>query len=198
MLRRRVALPAFVGLSGVIWAGAHALAHDVVARPDAASGHAAHEGTLESYVAYLPTSLALCATLTLALAAGAAFGCRWTGTPGRSLWLFGVVPVLGFAADTVVELQPHGHPTLSGTAVIGAELAPAFLVGLFVQIPFAFVLAARILWLVEKLVSGLFGPRGAAVVGERRRYPWGRQAHAPAPHIVSSRRSRAPPAALAA
>jgi hypothetical protein len=49
LLWRRVAVPAFVGVLGLIWLAAHALAHDAVA-PPAAAGHAAHEPALESYV----------------------------------------------------------------------------------------------------------------------------------------------------
>jgi hypothetical protein len=48
LLWRRVAVPAFFGLLGLIWLAAHALAHDVVAQPSA-SGHAAHEAALETY-----------------------------------------------------------------------------------------------------------------------------------------------------
>jgi hypothetical protein len=158
LLWRRAAVPAFLGVLGLIWLAAHALAHDVVARPRG-SGHAAHGTAVESYAAYLPTSLALCLTLAIAIAAGLALGRRWTGRSGRSIWLFGIVPVLGFAADTLVEL-----PARRTTAPV-AELVPVLLVGLLIQIPFALVavaLAVKILWLVERLAWAL---RDAPIVG---------------------------------
>ena len=63
----------------------------------------------------LPTDLpALCLTLALALAGAPALGKRWAGWSRCSIWLFGVVPVLGFALDTLIEL-PANDPSLSGT-----------------------------------------------------------------------------------
>ena len=107
LLWRRVAVPAFLSVLGLIWLAAHALAHEVVSGP-AAAGHGAHTPTLETYMAYLPTSLALCVTLAAAIATGLALGKRWTGRSGRSIWLFGVVPVLGFTGDTLFELVAVG------------------------------------------------------------------------------------------
>lgn len=162
MLRwRRLALPSFLAVFGLIWVAAHALAHDVAATPTPAGHAAGHHGTVESYVAYLPTSLALCLTLAAAIATGAAIGKRWAGRSGRSLWLFGVVPVLGFAVDTLAELARHGW-----TATAATQLVPVFLIGLLIQIPFALVavgLAGSVLWLVEQLAFMLreptrFGP----------------------------------------
>ncbi|MGH3010252.1 MAG: hypothetical protein ACRDMY_00170 [Gaiellaceae bacterium] len=189
---RRVAVPAFLGVLGLIWVAAHALAHDVVAQPST-GGHSAHGATAETYVAYLPTSLALCLTLAVAIAACLALGKRWAGRFGRSLWLFGVVPVLGFAADTLVELGANG-PTVAA----GGELVPAFLVGLLVQLPFALVavgLGGKLLWLAERLAWAL----RAAIVG----LPVALFAPASAPaagpsalRLAGSCRSRAPPGAL--
>ena len=199
MLRRRMALPAIVGLLGLVWAGAHALAHDVVAQP-AAAGHGAAHGTVESYFAFLPTSLALCLALALALAAGAALGRRWTGSPGRSVWLFGIVPVLGFALDTLIELPAH-DPTLTGTVVVAFELVPVVLIGLLVQIPFALVavgLATRLLWLAEGLAWALCGPLEASANRTPGMPAWVWNTRAPALLIAGSSRSRAPPAALIA
>jgi len=195
MLRwRRVAVPALLGVLGLIWVAAHALAHDVVAQPSAAGHGAGHSRGVESYVAYLPTSLALCLTLAAAIATGAAIGKRWAGTSGRSIWLFGFVPVLGFAADTLVELATHGP-----TAATAAELVPVFLIGLLVQIPFALVavgLAGRILWLVEQLawplpqVDSLGRPAGTASLA------WAQVGSGRALLLPGSRRSRAPPLRL--
>ena len=190
LLRRRVAVPAFLGVFGLVWVAAHALAHDVVAQQPA-GGHAAHGASAEEYVAYLPSSLALCLTLAIAISAGLALGKRWAGRSGRSIWLFAVVPVLGFATDTLVELAIHGP-----TAAAGAELVPVLLVGLLVQLPFALAavaIADRILWLVERLAWTL---RDNVIVG--RPVELGAPAWAPASGArtlrpAGSARSRAPP-----
>lgn len=194
MLRwRRVALPAFLGVLGLVWAAAHALAHDVVAQPSGRHG-AGHGRGLDSYLAYLPTSVALCLTLAAAIATGAALGKRWAGRSGRSLWLFGFVPVLGFAVDTLVELSAHG-----ATATASSELVPVFLIGLLVQIPFALVavgLAGRILWIVEQLTwpapqgARLSRPAGAASLA------WADTPNAPALLLPGATRSRGPPHGL--
>jgi hypothetical protein len=190
VLRRRVAVSALLGVLGLIWVAAHALAHDVVVQQPA-MGHAAHGGSPESYVAYLPTSLALCLALAIAISAGLALGRRWAGWSGRSIWFFGVVPVLGFAADTLVELAIHGP-----TPAAGAELVPVVLVGLLVQLPFALVavrLAGRLLWLAERVAWVLRDPPIA-----QRPLELGAPAWAPAPGAKAVRfagavRSRAPP-----
>jgi hypothetical protein len=193
LLWRRVAVPAFLGVLGLIWLAAHALAHEVVSRPTAA-GHGAHPPTLETYVAYFPTSLALCVTLAAAIATGLALGKRWTGRSGRSIWLFGVVPVLGFAGDTLIELVTDGP-----TAATASQLVPMLLVGLFVQIPFALVavgLAGKILWLAVRIVWAL---RDALIVGrpdELGAPAWAPVAGVPALHLRGSDRSRAPPRRL--
>lgn len=183
MLRRRLALPALLGLLGLIWAGAHALAYD------------GGQG-VDGYLAYAPTSFALCLALALALAVASALGKRWSGSPWRSLWLFGVVPVLGFALDTLIEL-PGGEASLSGAAIVAAELLPVVAVGLLIQIPVALVavgLASRILWLVEGLAWAHFAPRGSA----RRRaagwIAWARSPRPPVLHLAGIAHSRAPPA----
>jgi hypothetical protein len=191
MLRwRRLALPAFLGVLGLVWIAAHALAHDVVSHPGAGA-HGAHQSShVESYLAYLPTSMALCLTLAAAIATGAALGKRWAGRSGRSIWLFGLVPVLGFAADTLLELATHP------TAAAAAELVPVFLIGLLIQIPFALVavgLAGTILWLVEQLAwpfcrtTSVGRPAGPSSLAWARIDP-GRTLLLP-----GARRSRAPP-----
>lgn len=184
MLRRRLTLPALLGLLGLIWASAHALAYD------GAQG-------VDGYLSYLPTSFALCLALALALAGASALGKRWSGSPWGSLWLFGVVPVLGFALDTLIELPRSGEASLSGTAVVAAELLPVVAIGLLLQIPVVIVavgLASRILWLAEGLAWALFAPRGPT----RRRaagwIAWARVTRAPALHLAGTTHSRAPPA----
>jgi hypothetical protein len=195
MLRwRRLGLPAFLLLLGLVWVAAHALAHDVVVQP-AGDGHGAGHPDVESYVAYLPTSLALCLTLAAAIATGVALGKHWAGRSGRSLWLFGLVPVLGFAADTLVEATSRGS-----TAETAAALVPVFLIGLLVQVPFALVvvgLVGGVLWLVERLAYVL---RESVEIGPRAAAPslaWAADtADAAALLLVGAGRSRAPPPQL--
>lgn len=193
-LVRRLALPLVLSILGLAWTAAHALVHNLVTRP--AGGHGGHGDALGTYAAYLPTSLALCLALATALAAGLALGRRWSGLTGPSIWLFGFVPVLGFAADALIGLPEHG--SLSGTAVV--ELVPVVLVGLLVQIPFALTavgLGAAILLLAERLAWLL--------ASSLRTEPSGRLgAFRPAPAdglpgllLSGSDRSRAPPAPAA-
>ena len=164
------------------WSGwPRTLAHDVVVQP-AGDGHGAGHPDVGSYVAYLPTSLALCLTLAAAIATGVALGKHWAGRSGRSLWLFGLVPVLGFAADTLVEATSRGS-----TAETTAALVPVFLIGLLVQVPFALVvvgLVGGVFWLVEHLAYVLresveIGPRGGpeSCLGCRRRGRTGAPSH---------------------
>jgi len=104
-------------------------------------------GSLQDYLGYLTTSTALCLALALPLAAGAAAGRRWRGASLRSLWLFGLVPLLGFV----------GHSIVDG----GPEVAPVLLIGLLIQISFALsavALARRVLSLVEGLAHTLAAP----------------------------------------
>ena len=191
---RRVTLPVFLLVLGLIWAAAHALAHDVATQP-AAGHHAAGSSGVESYFAYLPTSLALCLTLAAAIATGAALGKRWAGRSGRSVWLFGLVPVLGFAADTLVEPTSNGS-----TAAPAAELVPVFLIGLLVQIPFALVavgLAGRILWLVEQLAFTLRKAEGEARPEATTSLAWADTGLGRTLYLARAGRSRAPPLQLA-
>jgi hypothetical protein len=194
-MRRRLAVPVILGALGLVWALAHALTHGVVTQPGAGS-HQAH-GPVERYLAFLPTSVALCLALALAVAAGARLGRRWHGSSLSSLWLFGAVPLLGFAVDVVIELPVQGHATVSGTTALVLELAPALLVGLLVQIPFALAalgLASQILRLAEGLARALCAPRPpAALAGAST----GARAWDALPGqlcLAGSSHSRAPPA----
>lgn len=132
-----------LALSGLGWAAAHAFAHQAVMPPTEGGGTALH-----GYVSYLPTSFALCLALALPLAAGAMLGRRWHGGSVRSLWLFGLVPVIGFVGHSLAE------PLFGGSGSSPAELAPIAVVGLLIQVPFALVavgLAGHVLWLAESL-----------------------------------------------
>jgi hypothetical protein len=195
VMRRRIAFPVFLAALGLIWASAHAVAHDVVTRPATGSHHGAGHGPVERYLAFLPTSLALCLALALAVVAGAGLGRRWTRR-GPSVWLFGAVPLLGFAADTLIELPVEGHATWSGTAVLVLELTPALLVGLLVQIPFALAalgLATGILRLAEGLARALCTPRTRAVLAIAGPAAPELEARPGALALAGSHRSRAPP-----
>jgi hypothetical protein len=153
--RRHLVVPVLFFLSGVGWAAAHAVAHRAVVGPvEPKSG-------LEGYLSYMTTSTALCLALALPLAAGAVAGRRWRGTSLRSLWLFGLVPLVGFVGHSVVEpvLSGHGVPA-PGT------LAPFVLLAVLVQATFALsavALARHILSFAEGLARTLAGPvRGRA------------------------------------
>jgi hypothetical protein len=187
---RRVALPLLLSVFGLLWAAAHALVHDVVS-PGAQAHGAGHAGTLETYAGYLPTSLALCLVLATAIAAGVALGKRWTGVSGRALWLFGLVPVLGFAADA---LLPTGSP--SGAGLV--ELVPVVVIGLLVQLPFAVTavgLGSTILLLAERLAWALSASVGASrATGLASTVTVG-SGRIPTRVLAGVDRSRAPPAA---
>ena len=112
--------------------------------------------SLQDYLGYLTTSTALCLALALPLAAGAAAGRCRRGTSLRSLWLFGLVPLIGFVGHTAVE------PALTGTGAPALRsVAPLALVGLLIQTSFALsaiALARRVITLVEGLAHVLATP----------------------------------------
>jgi hypothetical protein len=148
-------VPVLFFLSGLGWAATHAVVHRAT-MPEPGAPAAAPD----DYLSYLATSTALCLALALSLAAGALAGRRRRGASLRSLWLFGLVPLLGFAGHSVVE------PVLTGEAAMPglASLAPVALVGLAIQIPFALIamgLARRMLVLAEGLAHALAAPAGA-------------------------------------
>lgn len=150
MRRRHLVVPVLLSLSGVGWAAAHAVAHRAV------TGGAEPKSGLEGYLSYMATSTALCLALALPLAAGAVAGRRWRGTSLRSLWLFGLVPLLGFVGHSVVEPVLSGH----GLPAVGT-LAPFVLLAALVQASFALsavALARRILSFAEGLARALAGP----------------------------------------
>jgi hypothetical protein len=158
--RRRLLVPLLLALSGFGWAAAHAIAHRVINPEEIVQGTPGMHG----YLSYLPVSLALCLALALPLAAGVICGLRWRAASLRSLWLFAVVPVLGYMGHALLEPLIAGSATLSGTSATAVHLTPVALVGLLVQIPFALVAVAlgrHILTLAESLARWLVGPRVA-------------------------------------
>ena len=151
-----------------------------------------HAGVLDRYLTYLTTSVALCLALALPLAAGALVGKRWKGASVRSLWLFGLVPVLGFVAHSAAE--PLFSTGGTGTSI--ASLAQISLVGLLVQLPFALVVvgfARQVLWLAERLARVEIVPALATVRVSSLSYPRPRASRAPAFRLDFARTERGPP-----
>jgi hypothetical protein len=188
MRRRRLVVPCVLALSGLGWAGAHAVAHRAVM----AEGSMAEPAGVAAYLSYLPISLVLCLALALPLAAGAAVGGRWRGTSIRSLWLFGLVPVFGF-------LGHSAEPLVGGDGAVSqlGALVPVALVGLLIQIPFALVavgLARRILWLAEGLARALAGPHTAPSAAEPGARPRPESPNTRAFSLDLSASERGPPA----
>ncbi|MGH3035753.1 MAG: hypothetical protein ACRDMU_01100, partial [Gaiellaceae bacterium] len=88
-------------------------------------------------------------------------GLRWRRASGRSLWMFGVVPVLGFAGHALVQPLTSGSAPFASTLSRGLVLAPVALVGLLIQVPFALVavaFASGVLRLAEGLARALAVP----------------------------------------
>jgi hypothetical protein len=151
-----------------------------------------HEGVVERYLRYLTTSVALCLALALSLAAAVLVGKRWKGPSIRSLWLFGLVPVLGFVGHTAAE------PLASETAV-GADLTalvPIVLLGFLVQIPFALVavgFARHVLWLAERLARVEIVPSRTISPAHTPAYQRPRASRAQAFRLDFARTERGPP-----
>ena len=129
--------PLLLAFGGLGWAAAHTFAYRA-ATPEHGEG--------QGYVHYLPTSLALCLALALGIVLVARIAPRDRAVSrGPSLWLFGVVPVLGFAA----HVQAGAHET-------------AIQAGLLLQLLFALValrLAGGVLQLAEGVADAFTGPR---------------------------------------
>lgn len=192
MRRRRLLVPLLLALSGLGWAAAHAVAHRSVMPGEAKLRESAFQG----YLSYLPTSVALCLALALALAAAAAVGLRWRRASGRSLWMFGVVPVLGFAGHALADPFAAGSAPLSSTLSRGAMLAPVVLVGLLVQVPFALVavaFASGILRVAEGVARALAAPAGTLAGREPERHGPARAVPIRAFRLDRAHGQRAPP-----
>ncbi len=185
MGRRRLVVPVLLALAGVGWAAAHAVAHRAVMSEAAMPPDMVHR-----YLGYLATSVALCFALALPLAAGALIGRRWQGATLRSLWLFGLVPILGFVGHTI------GEPLITGSSVSVSAALPVALVGLLVQTPFALVvvgLARHIIWLAERVARALAVPGGARARARTSSYPPPRAVNASAFRLDFAYAERGPP-----
>jgi hypothetical protein len=181
-----------LALSGLGWAAAHALAHQSVM-----PGAQLRESVLHGYLSYLPTSFALCLALALALAAAATLGLRWRPASGRSLWMFGCVPVLGFAGHALAEPLVSGSATAASTVSHSATLVPVALVGLLVQLPFALVavaLASGILRVAEGVARFVAAPVSSPGRREPQRHEPARAVRVPVFRLDRAHGQRAPPA----
>ena len=125
---------ALMTVGGVV---AHAAAYRLVA-PDLHAHH--HHG---GGIAHLRLCLALCATVVLvALGASLVARLRAARSLHAPLWLFALLPPIGFAVQEHLERLLH-----TGSFPFGASLETVFLVGIALQVPFALAayLAARAL-----------------------------------------------------
>ena len=198
-VRRRLAIAMMVALGGIAWAAAHWATHKAVVSDPVGHPHGRPSPSHTEAVGagYLSTSLTLCLALALVLAAAAGLESRGRSSRGRSLWLFGVVPVLGLLVEVFVAspLTPAGI----GSGLV--ELAPLALVSLVVQVAVALValrIADGILGLAEAVVRVLFGPQGAAHDAGRNVFPRALSGRAPSTRLSYAGSQRAPPALLPA
>jgi len=191
---RRLAIAILVALGGIAWAAAHWATHKAVAAEPVGHPGGAHGPSHSDAVGagYLSTSLTLCLALALVLTAAAALQSRRTSR-GRSLWLFGVVPVFGLLVEAFAAspLTPAGI----GSGVV--ELAPLALVTLVVQVAVALValrVAHGILDFAEAVARALVGPQGAPSDSGSGSFRRERPDRAPSPRLSYAGSQRAPPA----
>ena len=133
-----------------------------------AGGHAGHgHHTEPGATGYLSTSLTLCLSLALVLAATSSVYPRWRGVSGRTLWLFAAVPVLGLLAGAVVD----AGGSLAGLQENLKELLPVAAVVLLVQVAVA-VSAVRVarglLDVVAAALHALAVPRAGGPIADLR------------------------------
>jgi hypothetical protein len=194
-VRRRLAIAILITLAGIAWAVVHWATHKAVDSEPFAQPHDSHDPSHVAPVGagYLSTSLTLCLALALVLAATAALETRRRSNRGRSLVLFGVVPVLGL----LVEALAASPRTPAGIASGLVELAPLALVSLVVQVAVALValrLAHGILDLAEALARAVAWPQGAASDAGRLLLAVASSNRAPSSRRSYAGSQRAPPA----
>jgi hypothetical protein len=194
-VRRRIAIAILIALGGFAWAVAHWATHKAVAGEPLATPHDSHDPSQVAPVGtgYLSTSLTLCLALALVLAATAALGTHSRSGRGRSLWLFGIVPVLGLLVEAVAASPRTPAGIVSGLV----ELAPLALVILVVQVAVALValrLAHGILHLAEAVAHAVVGPQDTAGDDGRLTLAVARFDSAPSARRFSSGSQRGPPA----
>jgi hypothetical protein len=194
-VRRRIAIAILVALGGIVWAAMHWATHRAVAGEHFAAPHDAHDPShaAPAGTGYLSTSLTLCLALALVLAATAALETRSRSNRGRSLWLFGIVPVLGI----LVEAFASSPLTPAGIASGLVELAPLALVSLVVQVAVALValrLAHGILHLAEAVARTAVGTASAALDDGLVLFAVVDSDRAPSSRLAYGGSQRAPPA----
>jgi hypothetical protein len=192
-MRRPFTVPMLLAVGGLAWAGVHLAAHRL---GGAAGGHAGH-GHEADQAAYLSTSLSLCLSLAIVIAAAASVYPAWRGATGRSLWLFGAVPLLGLFGGAVLD----SGGTLAGLGANTAELLPVALLVLVVQVAVALsaVRVARgLLDLVEGAARMLAGPQTAAVPAGAHSFSLLDSDRVPGDRLVLSGGARAPPVSFSA
>jgi hypothetical protein len=168
---------------------AHAVAYALV-YPQARTRALTLFATGHAYLGYLPVLLAGAgAAAAVALAVTALDAA--VGRPVRDVpaWAFALVPPVGFAIQELLELSLH-----TGTLGWRAVLAPTFLPGLLLQLPFALAayVAARLLLRAAEHVGSAFAPQvGAPAAAEP--VLAGRPSPPAARLAGASRHSRAPP-----
>jgi len=168
---------------------AHTLAYALV-YPQAGTRSLTLFATGHAYLTWLPVAFAGAgAAAAVSLAATALDAAR--GRPARHVpaWAFGLVPPAGFVLQELLELSLH-----TGTFGWRAILAPTFLPGLLLQLPFALAayIAARLLLRAAENAGRAFVPAlPAAEYAELVLTP--APATLPVRIVAASRDSRAPP-----
>jgi hypothetical protein len=180
-----VALPlALVGSEG-----AHTAAYALV-YPQAHARALTLFATGHAYLRSLPLLLAAAgAAVLVSLVVAATDAAR--GRPARHVpaWAFALVPPVGFALQELLELSLH-----TGTFGWRAVLAPTFLPGLLLQVPFALAAygAARLLLRTAEQVGRALAPSPAAAAAAEPRVA-GRPAGLVTRIAAAGRHCRAPP-----
>lgn len=187
-MRRRLAWGLTLPLAFAGSQAAHALAYELV-YPQTRLRAGILLATGHAYLAYLPLALAVAgavAFVTLLVAALDAARLR----PAREVpaWSFALVAPTAFVLQEVLELSLH-----TGTLGWRVVLAPTFVPGLLLQLPFAAAayLVARLLLRAARRAGLAFArPRLAPIVDVAVVAAW----LVPAPHdATTTARPRAPP-----
>jgi hypothetical protein len=167
------------------WLTAHTAAYELVA-PDHRERARLLAGSGHGYLEYAPLLVATCSTL-----AALGFLARTRGRAGRLVpaWVLGALPLAGFAVQEHLE-----RALTSGGISWETALQPVFLLGLLLQLPFAFgaaLLARALTSVADTFVSRRPGRRRAKA---RIRLAAPLSASLPAPKALASvRAGRAPP-----
>jgi hypothetical protein len=135
---------------------AHSLAYRAVA-PDG-EAHALLEQSGHGYLFYAHLGLALCVTAVLVALVLVVVGAKGRTSSDVPVWLFGLVPALGFAVQEHVE-----RLVVTGEIPAAVVLEPTFAIGLLLQLAFA-LLAAMLVRALLAVGEAI----GKALAGRRR------------------------------